>query len=194
MGARGFTYSEEDGCFYFPFSRVRQGVIESRRYSYHSLRQRTSREVVMVYQRPGSDKAVYFRHNALICSFVLFDGKWCLALTPHYVYTTDGRSSPYALGEELLSGMKRLEHQGAVLGQVLMWKHILTFSEPETFFDERGRKQPCLRFSDLLRCSCERSLDEKGWLTNELEPLDGGLTREGLGLVGSDGTEEWELF
>jgi hypothetical protein len=181
MDQQGLRWSSGENCFYFPAKRDAGHNPVCRQYDYKSLEQNTSREVVQIHRHPDTNEIIYCRHNALRCAFLRVERQWCLALTPHYVYTTDGKT-PYPRGEDLLSGMKRMEHQAAVLGQVVMWKYKLTHVRSKGLFDERDVRPLLISFGELLKESCDRGIDERSWLSTDAPISD------------DESGDDWGLF
>lgn len=171
MRQQGLRWSSRENSFYFPARRDRVSNPVVRKYDYKSLELNTSREVVQIHRHPGTNEIVYCRHNALKCTFLRVENRWCLALTPHYIYTTDGKT-PYSRAEDLLSGIKRIEHQDAVLGQVVMWKYKLTHAPSKELFTDHDVRPPLISFGELLRESCECGIDECKWLSTDARVSD----------------------
>jgi len=181
MSLRGLWWSSDERCFYFPAGHDRRGNLTRRKYEYRSLKQKTSREVAKIHRHRETNEIVYCRHSALKCTFLKIRGRWYLALVPHYVYTTDGKT-PYPYGEDLLSGMKRMEWQNALLGQVLMWTYRLRHLRCRGLFDQRDRPAPLISFGTLLEATCDRSIDDQSWL----------LTDAAMAVSAQD--DDWGLF
>jgi hypothetical protein len=99
--------------------------------------------------------------------FLRMDKKWYLAIIPHYIYTMDGKTI-YPYSQDLLSGIKRIERQSAVLGQTIMWKHKLTSPPDRTFFDGDSKERPLIVFGDLLNLKSGRGLDDQSWLKDDI--------------------------
>ena len=80
---------------------------------------------------------------------------------PTYHFTSDGyRTFPFR--EDQLTGIKRLERNPAVLGQLVMWADYLQdkpdlFKSPYTF----------LQFGELEDFTVQTGLDDKSWLKKE---------------------------
>jgi len=167
MYIRHLRHSKEERCFFFPARRTEAGEPKAWKYYYKGLRQSTSRQVVMSHRNPKTGEIAYYRHNAMKGVFLRIDKKWYLAITPHYVYTIDGKAI-YPYSEDLLSGIKRIERQNAVFGQTIMWKHKLTFTPDRKFFDDNSKERPLICFGDLLNLKSGRGLDDQSWLKNEI--------------------------
>jgi hypothetical protein len=105
----------------------------------------------------------FYRHSAFGGRFVRYGSIWYLQITPTYHFTRDGeRLSRYA--PDLLSGIKRLETNQAVRGQVIMWAHLLT---ERSLFDMGPQ---FLDFGSLLDFELDVGLDDDAWLKHEDDP------------------------
>jgi hypothetical protein len=157
---KGVKFSRESQCYYF---RADLDLSE-REYSYQSREHRTSRSVFKGYpSRRDPSRMSYYRHSALVGKFVRYGTGWYLQITPTYHFTRDGyRMSRYA--PDLLSGIKRLETNQAVCGQVIMWAHLLT---ERSLFDEGPE---FLDFGALLDFELDVGLDDDAWLKIEDDP------------------------
>jgi hypothetical protein len=154
---KGVKFSRENQCYYF---RAPQDLSE-REYVYQSRENRTSRSVFKGYPKKNDPvQMAYYRHSAFEGHFVHFDNKWFLQIAPTYHFTRDGeRLSRFA--PDLLSGIKRLETNQAVQGQVMMWAHLLT---ERTLFDTGSR---FLDFAGLLEFELDAGIDDEAWLKHE---------------------------
>jgi Domain of unknown function (DUF4365) len=167
---KGIKFSRENQCYYF---RATQDLSE-REYSYQSREHKTSRSVFKGYPKKSDHTQMsYYRHSAFEGRFVRYGKAWYLQITPNYHFTRDGdRLSRFA--PDLLSGIKRLETNQAVHGQVVMWAHLLT--ERDLF--DTGPK--FLDFVSLLEFPLEVGLDDDAWLKHEdlenLAALEGPAT------------------
>jgi hypothetical protein len=123
-----------------------------------------------VVQKYPSGKTFYIRHVAFSGYFKKMDGVWYLQITPSYVFTMDGfRPSKYEA--DLLSGIKQIEHNDAVLVQVHLWTDVLTRKA-----DLVHQDYPFLRFSDLLSFDLPYGINDKEWLSQEdLDVGESGL-------------------
>ena len=179
MHIRHLWYSKEEQCFFFPVSRSVSGEPKPKKYHYKSLHTWTSRDIVSEHINPETKRVSYYRHSAMKGDFLRINGKWYLAITPHYIYTTNGKTI-YPYSEELLSGIKRIERQSAVFGQTIMWKYKLTSKPDKTFFDEHLEERPLILFGDLLKLRSGQGLDDQSW-------------RKGDIMIDSD-PDSWSLF
>jgi hypothetical protein len=133
-----------------------------RKLAYASLKEAASRVVFGPYQsKTTSGRTAYYRHSAFVPAFLRFDDIWYLQVTPTYLFTSDGyRESRYAA--ERLSGIKRLERNSAVLGQLLMWAECLT-SDPTLYEPD----YPFLTFARPEFFALPVGLDDSQWLPGE---------------------------
>lgn len=114
-----YHHERPTDCLYFRPATA--GI--ARVVGYHAAKNKTTREVVMVKKR--KDGSISFvRHNAIKWRFFAWEAQWFLEITPTYFFTTDG-TRPLRWYEDLLKGIKRLENNGAVLGQFQMWAALL---------------------------------------------------------------------
>ena len=101
---------------------------------------------------------------AFVGSFVQHDGKWYLEVEPTYHFTRDGKRGD-RFGGSRLSGIKRLERNPAVLGQLLMWSQVL--APGATLF---RKAYPHLAFGPPLTFELPASIDDALYLKHEEEP------------------------
>ena len=154
---QGIKYSRDNDFYYFRATRD----LTDREYGYQSRENRTSRWVFKGYPKKSDHTQMsYYRHSAFSGHFVRYATDWYLQITPNYLFTRDGeRPSFYA--SALLSGIKRLENNQAVHGQVVMWAQVLTerslFDTGPTFLD----------FSNLMQFELLAGLDDTVWLKHE---------------------------
>lgn len=149
-------FSNLDG---FYFHRTSDDLSDrSRRYM--SRRKSASREVFKRYQsKLDPERTSYFRHVAFFGRFLQLDGDWFLQIAPTYRFTKDGyHDSRYSA--EALSGIKRLENNQAVHGQVVMWAEFL---QKETLFSRHNM----IKFYPLLQFIADSGFDDPDWLKRE---------------------------
>jgi hypothetical protein len=139
--------------------------LRPRRVQYRS-EQKWARRTVFEGHPSKSDRQriAFYRHSALRARFRRLDERWLLQLSPDYHFTSDGeRSHPYR--EEYLSGIKRLEQESAVRGQVVMWADLL--GRGTSGFLDAG-----LRFGQLLRFTAVAGVPDELWAGSD-EPVVG---------------------
>jgi hypothetical protein len=158
-------FSRETGYYYFRASQDLSNI----EYSYASREHRTSRTVFKGYPKKFDRTQIsYYRHSAFEGRFVRYDGAWYLQITPTYHFTRDGeRLSRYA--PDLLSGIKRLENNQAVHGQVVMWAYLLT---ARSLFDSGPQ---FLDFAALQQFDLGVGLDDDTWLKREDAEMQAAL-------------------
>jgi hypothetical protein len=128
---------------------------------YRSISRNTSRHVVDFYpNRSNPELPGYYRHLAFTARFLLADLEWVLEVTPTYYFTRDG-STLLKRHEELLKGIKRLERNAAVLGQVFFIADYL--SRPPDLF----KKTSDLHFGHLLTFGSPVGIRDSEWLKRE---------------------------
>jgi hypothetical protein len=138
--------------------------LSSRKYSYHSLLKNTSRSVFQSYPNKKTGETAYFRHSAFEGHFLEVSNEWFLEITPTYFFTRDGyRKDKFE--KERLTGIKKLERNNAVLGQVVMWAAYL--SQPQTSLLDK--EYPFISFSKLEEFEINVGIDEESWLKSEDE-------------------------
>ena len=132
---------------------------------YQSLQQKASREVFGEYAKKSDpSQRAYYRHSAFKGQFLQFGGEWYLEITPTYHFTSDGYER-YKFRSELLQGIKRLDRNPAVLGQLLMWADYLSRSTQSIFSSE----YPFLDFGQLATVDINTSLPDDIWYNSEEE-------------------------
>jgi hypothetical protein len=137
--------------------------LSPRKYNYRSLLKNTGRYVFQSYPNKKTGGIAYFRHSAFEGHFLKVGNEWFLEITPTYFFTRDGYRRD-KFGKERLSGIKKLEHNNAVLGQVVMWASYLSEQLQGSFLDE---KYPFMSFSKLEEFEINVGIDEESWLKNE---------------------------
>jgi len=155
----GIAYSQSGEYFYFSATRDRR----SRRIPYHSLQKATERNVFQPFLRPESGDVKYYRHSAFSAEFTRIESSWYLGITPTYHFTSDGQLR-HPFYETKLKGIKALERNPAVLGQVVMWAALLRGTTP-LYADTDGMNE--LRFGDLAEVTVEAGIDDVSWLSTE---------------------------
>jgi hypothetical protein len=151
---KGVKFSRETQSFYFRASQDLSDI----EYAYQSREHKTSRTVFKGYPKKADRTQMsYYRHSAFEGQFVRYGGVWFLQITPTYHFTRDGeRLSRFA--PNLMSGIKRLENNQAVHGQVVMWGHILM---ARSLFDDAPE---FLDFSSLQQFQLDVGIDDDAWL------------------------------
>jgi hypothetical protein len=160
-------YSSDLELYYFRATRN----LRPRTISYRSLARGRPRTVFKAYPKAKDPKEIaYYRHSAFEGQFHRIEGKWYLEITPTYYFTSDGKQL-HPFYEGYLTGIKRLEHNSAVLGQLLLFADHLT-----TPGDMYNPEYPLLRFGALATFDIGVSINDELWLPSEEEPIPGGPT------------------
>jgi len=154
-------YSKEEDVLYFK----RTMDLSPRVKHYRSRQQRTGRTVFREYRsKKDPSKVLYYRHVGFMPRFRRFDGRWCLEITPTYLFTSDGEAMhPYH--EEYLSKIKSIEGSGAVGGSVVMFASLLR-DRDDLFADN----YPHLGFGNLLDSDLEVGIDDGLWGKHDEQP------------------------
>jgi hypothetical protein len=151
-------FDRKFGYYYF----VATKNLFPKELSYKSLVQNTSRVVFQGYKKKKDPAQIsYYRHSAFFGQFHFFDNKWYLEITPTYHFTWDGYK-PSLFREDQLRGIKQLERNPAVLGQVVMWAEHLK-EKPDLF----TKPYPFLSFGSLVQFGIQAGFDDKTWLKKE---------------------------
>jgi hypothetical protein len=135
--------------------------LETKELRYESRTRKASRSTFKGYKM-SADATVpdYYRHSAFRARFMRFGGKWFLQIEPTYHFTKDGKVIS-ALSAAALSGIKRLENNQAVHGQVIMWARRL---QQQTPWEAKARK---LFFADPIKFSLDSGFDDEHWLKTD---------------------------
>lgn len=134
-----------------------------RTYTYLSSSQKTTREVVSLrWSKKVPKHIIYFRHSAFEGQFLRHDMRWYLEIIPTYAYTSDGRT-PSRFEMEALAGIKRLELNDAVLGQLVMWAGILGRPARDLF------SSSMISFGRLVELTAPAGIVDEEWLPRSVE-------------------------
>lgn len=151
----GLRFHNQHEYYFFPRTRD----LRTRKVWYQSIQRRASREVFKRYEnKKDSSLTAYCRHSAFFGSFKCLDDDWYLEITPTYHFTSDGVMDAL-FREELLKGIKRLERNPAVVGQLLMWVDFLRKPIKDLFSEE----YPFLSFGELTTVTIEGSIPDDEW-------------------------------
>lgn len=127
------------------------------------------RTVVSTHGKGGRG---FVRHYGFEAVFHHLNAAWFLQVNPTYVFTTNGRSR-HPKERELLSGVKRLERNGAVSLLVSFWGHYLTSvtSNPPLL----EPKSPFIQLDPPLTFEVAEGLVESDWTmaAHGIRPSDG---------------------
>lgn len=154
---------------YFHYTATRD--LKPRVVRYRSLRQDAEREVFKLYQRKNGDRVFeYYRHSAFRGRFRKYDQEWFLQIDPTYRFTTDGRSV-HPNSSKLLTGIRKLERNQAVLGQVAMWASLLQDSDSQDLFATKPYAH--VGFGDLLTFESPVGIHDEAWTGSPAESPSG---------------------
>ena len=145
---------------------------------YQSAQNQVTRAVFEAYRSKSQpDQVAYYRHSAFEGRFRSYGGEWYLEITPTYHFTWDGYH-PDRYAKDRLATIKRLERNGAVLGQLFMWASQLR-QQPSLF----TARQPLIHFGGLVQLELGAGIVDDGWRTEEesdeaqmlADPVNDGL-------------------
>lgn len=150
--------------------------LSPRVYTYSGKRGRARRQVFYEVHSHEWEGRTYriFRHSAMEAQFVRYEGQWLLQIVPTYLFTIDGERL-YRKQAQWLSGIKRLERQPAVVGQLLVWADHLQRSSG--LFEESYAH---LSFGPLREFSLPTGIDDSAW--RPWDEVDRAKPREQLAL------------
>lgn len=158
------AFNRDQKAFYFPATEK----TISKKYRYTSLKIQTSAEVVKKYEKEGRLK--YVRHHAFEPRFWRIGDAWFLSVTPTFVFTWDGyRPDRFASGR--LAGKKQRERNSSLLGQFLMWRHLLTSLGQKrvtaSLFDLDPERDHLLKFRAVESLALPRGVPDDVWRSSE---------------------------
>lgn len=166
-------YDKDQGAYYFP--PAPEGVAVT--YSYRSLKQGTSADVVSVYKDKKDETRIHFvRHHAFIPRFWRMGDSWYLSVTPTYVFTRDG-TKPDRFGVDRLAKKKQLEKNSAIIGQFVMWRHFLCAPDAkprDDLFKAAGPGSGAIRFVPVEALRSPRAVPERQWRTRDPDSKSSG--------------------
>jgi hypothetical protein len=102
----------------------------------------------------------YYKHAALAWRFLRIGEDWLCALSPDYHYTRDGYRDSRFLSD-LVSGIKRLDKNLAVLGATRMWATHLQGTYAT--LDDKDSDEKVLDFGPLLAVSAPVGINDALW-------------------------------
>ena len=149
-------YSRKHDCYYFAATKD----LRPRIHHYQVVKTRTSREVFRSYP---ANAPSYYRHSAFEGHFRRFEGIWYLEITPTYYFTYNGYDEDRYY-EDKLMGIKRLERNDAVAGQLVMWAEL-----PGRGGDLFTQAYPYLSFRPLPTLEIDAGIDDEAWRRHEDE-------------------------
>ena len=154
----GLDFNDAHQHYYFPATKG----LKTREVFYYGSQKRVSREVFKQYSKKGDpSQKTYCRHSAFRGYFLRLGDEWYLEITPTYHFTSDGYAR-YKFRIERLQGIKRLDRNPAVLGQLRMWAVYL--SRPQDLF---LLNYSFLHFGLLATVDINTSLPDGVWYKSE---------------------------
>jgi hypothetical protein len=132
--------------------------------SYQGQKRPTAREVVKVLVNKKKGHIMGHRHSAMNAQFVRYGNSWYLEVSPTYIFTGPDAIRPSKYAAEWTTGIKRLERNNAVLGQLGMWAEVL--NPPTDLFAE---PYPHLSFGEPLTFQSDRGIDDAIWTAGDEE-------------------------
>jgi hypothetical protein len=161
LGPAHIRYNERTRLYYFTAT----SNLERRFWFYVSVKHRARKEVFGArLSKRDPTRVAYYRHSAFNGHFSRHDGSWFLEIEPTYHFTSDGWHAD-RFAADRLTGIKRLERNPSVLGQLRMWVGVLT--PPSTLYKKR---YPYLAFGELEQFGLPCGLDDHAWLKREDDP------------------------
>lgn len=154
---------------------------KGRKYRYQSLVNETSADVVFVWHRKKDGQIGSVRHHAFIPRFQRIGDEWFVSVTPTFVFTHDG-FRPHYNASALLAGKKKMEKNGAIRGQFIMWRHLLINSEnveDDLLSAHEVRRVRNLKFEALAPIEMPLAVPEESW-RREDPNADNMIDAEGL--------------
>jgi len=146
-----------------------------REYKYRSLKEITSATVVQLYpDRKKPDLLHNVRHHAFIPRFERIGDEWFVSITPTFFFSENG-SRPHRFASTLLAGKKRLDRNGSIRGQMLLWRHLLANNDAgedltPSLFNLAPRltgPEQILHFIPLEPLMMETAVPEDAWATSD---------------------------
>lgn len=162
------TFDRKRKVYYFP---AVPEVIEQT-YQYVSLKVKTSADVVKRYEKDG--RTQYVRHHAFEPRFWRLEDRWFLSIAPTFVFTWDG-FRPDKFEASRLAGKKKLEANASVLGQFVMWRHLLvemgkTAAKVDLFSASDAPDVPLLTFLPVDSLGFDRGVPDDLWRSSDPQP------------------------
>lgn len=155
----GLKYHKEHEYYFYRAPR-KLNIIH---IDYQSIKRRAKREVFKQYfGKKDITRKTYCRHAAFKGRFLRSENQWSLEITPTYHFTKNGIDD-YPYRDETLKGIKRLERNSAVVGQLLMWADFLNRPIKNLFANE----YPFLSFGELEKVDVDAGIPDNIWYAAE---------------------------
>ncbi|MBD2741589.1 DUF4365 domain-containing protein [Coleofasciculus sp. FACHB-1120] len=153
------SFDPKKKCYYFKPTADKS----ARQYDYRSLAKKTHRDVFQRYLKKNSEEVAYYRHSAFQGQFLRIESNWFLEITPTYFFSRDGYTRD-KFEQEKLSGIKRLEKNSAVFGQLVMWAEYLSTPAQGELFTPIYQ---FLEFDRLEEFEIDVGINDSIWLGTE---------------------------
>jgi hypothetical protein len=168
--ADDLAYDKETRAFYFRAPEP----LSPREYRYRSLKEMTSATVVQLYQdRRDPSRLNNVRHHSFTPRFERIGEEWYISIAPTFYFTENGYR-PHRFSSVLLAGKKRLDRNGSLRGQTLLWRHLLVNNDangdkaPSLFNPKPASKAPTtLEFEALRAVSMDVAVPEDAWIQSD---------------------------
>lgn len=155
----GLKYHKEHEYYFYRAPRKLNTI----HIDYQSIKRRAKREVFKQYfGKKDITRKTYCRHAAFKGRFLRLEDQWFLEITPTYHFTKNGIDD-YPYRDETLKGIKRLERNPAVVGQLLMWADFLNRPIKNLFANE----YPFLSFGELEKIDVDAGIPDNIWYAAE---------------------------
>ena len=155
MCGHQIRFNAHQECYFFRATRD----LQPRDYRYRALSVHTTRTVFRGY--PTVEAPSHYRHSAFKGWFRRFAETWFLEVTPTYYFSSNGTDED-RFSAARLSGIKKLERNEAVLGQLVMWAEFLRRGA-----DLFTPAYPFLAFDSLQTFECDAGIDDDAWLSQD---------------------------
>ncbi len=168
--AADIAYDKDTRAFHFR----PPDPLAPREYRYRSLKEMTSATVVQLYpDRKKPDRLNNVRHHAFAPRFERIGDDWFVSITPTFFFSENG-SRPHRFASTMLAGKKRLDRNGSVRGQVMLWRHFLAHndagedSSPSLFnLEPAAAPAQLLAFEALEPVMMDVAVPENAWATTD---------------------------
>ena len=160
------------GIYFVPSNEKNQPY----EFGYRSLKKDTSREVVTALINKKEKHVMGYRHSAMFARFFLYDKQWYLEIMPTYRFTQPNGIATSRLHSDWLTGIKKLERNNAILGQLVMWEELL--SSPDDLLSEGSH---LLEFGKLMNFQSPHGIADDAWnASGGAEPTANASDTSGL--------------
>jgi hypothetical protein len=132
------------------------------------------------HYKSDPSRVAYYRHSAVETRFRYLDGDWFLEIVPTYYFTRNGVLLD-GYFEERLAGIKKLEKNSAVIGQLEMWASYFGQGQEAGLFCD---PYPFLKFGKLAEFPVDFGIIDDLWLSDD----DEDTSSEERWLFGDEGT------